>query len=128
MARRYWPGENPVGKRVGGTDPAAPGWGEVIGVMADFKGAADFYGQSGDSSKFMRPCARNSHRFLWFNIRTSVNPDSMKDSLRKAVGFLAPEVAISDLMPANEVMEADVSFISFLQRLLLEISTLGLLQ
>ena len=67
------------------------------------------------------PEAQNSHRFLWFNIRTSVNPDSMKDSLRKAVGFLAPEVAISDLMTANEVMEADVSFISFLQRLLLEI-------
>jgi predicted permease len=127
MAKKYWPGENPLGKRVGGTDPAAPGWAEVIGVMADFKGAADFYDRSRSSSKFMRPWAQNSHRFLSFNIRTSADPESMKESVRKAVGLLAPEVAISDFWTAKEVLDEDVSFISFLRRLLLEISALGLL-
>jgi predicted permease len=127
MAKKYWPGENPIGKRVGGTDPAAPGWAEVVGVMADFKGAADFYDRSISDSKFMRPWSQNSHRFISFNLRTSVDPGSMKDSVRKAVGLLAPEVAISELLTVNEVMEEDLSFISFLRRLLFEISALGLL-
>ena len=127
MAKKYWPGENPIGRRVGGTDPAAPGWAEVVGVMADFKGAADFYDRSISDSKFMRPWSQNSHRFISFNLSTSVDPGSMKDSVRKAVGLLAPEVAISELLTVNEVMVEDLSFISFLRRLLFEISALGLL-
>ncbi len=36
MARRYWPGQNAVGKRVGFVGPTEP-WREVIGVIGDVK-------------------------------------------------------------------------------------------
>src|ERR1035438_9819298 len=66
MARKFWPGGNPIGRRIGGTDPANPGWAEVVGVMADFKGAADFYNPNLDNSKFLLPWAQNNHRFISF--------------------------------------------------------------
>src|ERR1035441_7538321 len=71
MARKFWPGGNPIGRRIGGTDPANPGWAEVVGVMADFKGAADFYNPNLDNSKFLLPWAQNNHRFISFNVRTA---------------------------------------------------------
>jgi putative ABC transport system permease protein len=127
MARKYWPGENPIGKRIGRTDSAAPDWAEVIGVMADFKGAADFYDPSSVSAKYMRPWAQNSHRFIAFHVRTTGDPVAMKDSVRKAIGILKPDVAVSNLESVREIEDEDVSFVTFLRRILLEISALGLL-
>jgi putative ABC transport system permease protein len=127
MARKYWPGENPIGKRIGRVDPADPQWAEVVGVMADFKGAADFYDKSRSGSMFMAPWAQNSHRFIGFNVRTTGDPAAMKDTVRRAIGLLAPDVALGMLMTVKEISDDDVSFFTFLGRLLLQISALGLL-
>ena len=126
MARKYWPGENPIGKRIGDTDAAAPRWAEVVGVMEDFKWAADFYDKSNNGSMFMRPWAQNSHRFIGFNVRTSGDAGGMKDGVRKAIGLLAPDVAVSMLLTVKEIADEDVSFFTFLRRLLIQISALGL--
>ena len=127
MARKFWPGENPIGKRIGGTDPANPGWTEVVGVMADFKGAADFYNPDLDNSKFLLPWAQNNHRFISFNVRTAGDPGPFKETVRKAIGLLAPEVALSMLQTVPEVLDDEVSYFTFLRRMLLQTSVLGLL-
>jgi len=127
MAKKYWPGEDAIGKRIGDTDPAKPDWAEVVGVMADFRGAADFYDPSSTTVKFLRPWAQNSHRFIGFNLRTHAEPVAMKDSVRRALGLLAPDVAVSMLESIKEIADEDVSFFTFLGRVLLQISILGLL-
>jgi len=95
--------------------------------MADFKGAADFYDKSRSGSMFMAPWAQNSHRFIGFNVRTTGDPAAMKDTVRRAIGLLAPDVALGMLMTVKEISDDDVSFFTFLGRLLLQISALGLL-
>ncbi|MGA2015993.1 MAG: ABC transporter permease [Opitutaceae bacterium] len=127
MARKYWPGESPIGKRIGGTDPANPDWAEVVGVMADFAGAADFYNPNQDSSRFLRPWAQNNHRFITFNVRSAGDPRPFKETVRKAMALLAPDVALSMVQTAPEIMDEEVSYFSFLRRMLLQTSALGFL-
>jgi hypothetical protein len=127
MARKFWPGGNPIGRRIGGTDPADPGWAEVVGVMADFKGAADFYNPNLDNSKFLLPWAQNNHRFISFNVRTAGDPGPFKETVRKTIGLLAPDVALSMLQTVPEVLDSEVSYFTFLRRMLLQTSVLGLL-
>jgi ABC-type antimicrobial peptide transport system permease subunit len=50
----------------------------------------------------------------------------MKDGVRKAIGLLAPDVAVSMLLTVKEIADEDVSFFTFLRRLLIQISALGL--
>jgi putative ABC transport system permease protein len=126
MAKKYWPGENPIGKRVGNTDPAKPNWAEVVGVMADFTGAADFYYPNKDKSALLVPWAQNNHRFISFNVRTSGDPEAFKQTIRKALGILAPEVALSFIDTVPDIMQDQVSYFTFLRRILLQVSVLGL--
>jgi putative ABC transport system permease protein len=127
FARKYWPGQNPIGKRIGDTDPGAPNWSVVVGVMNDFKGSQDFYNPGADQSKFLIPWAQNNNRFIGFHIETAGDPAAMEESIRKAMGILAPDFALSDLSTVSEVLADELSYYSFLRRLLIQISVLGLL-
>jgi putative ABC transport system permease protein len=127
MAKKYWPGESPIGKRLGRTDGTTPDWAEVVGIMSDFKGAADFYNPTASNLQFLRPWAQNNDRFIGFHIRTAGDPAAMKDSIRKAMGLLSPDLALSDLSTIKDVIADEISYFTFLRRLLIQISVLGLL-
>ena len=126
MAQKFWPGENPIGKRIGRTDPAAPAWEEVVGVMSDFEGAMEFYDPTHNKLKVLLPWAQNNHRFINFSVRTSVNADAFKETFRKALGLLAPDIAPSMLASVKDAMAGGVAYFTFLRRILLQISVLGL--
>jgi predicted permease len=127
MAKKFWPGENPIGKRIGTADPANPDWAEVVGVTADFQAAGEFFDRSATNIKLLRPWAQNNHRFIWFAVRTWGRPEASKEGVRKAMGLLAPNIALGDLSTIKEVMEREVSYFTFLRRLFLQVSALGLL-
>ncbi len=127
MARKWWPNENPIGKRIGTGDAANPEWTEVVGVVGDFEGAAEFYDRNGNNLKFMLPWAQNNHRFITFNVRTSGPSDVAKEPVRKAISRLAPDLAVSMMATVEEVMANELSYFTFLRKLLVQIAGLGLL-
>lgn len=127
MAKKYWPGENPLGKRVGGTDASDPQWAEVVGVIKDFKGGAEFYNLNSNGLRFVRPWAQDNHRFIVFCVRTAGPPGPYKESIRKAMGLLTPDLALGQLDTIDEVMASLYAYFAFLRRLLLQIALLGLL-
>jgi predicted permease len=127
MAQKLWPGQDPLGKRIGGVDPAAPRWAEVVGVMSDFESAGEFYDRSGNAMKFAEPWAQNSHRFMIFTVRTFGDPAAVRESVRKAMGLLAPDIALSNLDTVPEVMGYELHYFSFIRRVLTQIAGLGLL-
>ena len=127
MARKCWPGEDPIGKRIGGTDPANPNWAEVVGVMKDFHGVFDFISGMNRELKMYRPWAQNSHRFVSFHVRTAGSPEALEESVKRAVATIAPDFALSDLSPGTTVVDDNLSYFSFLRKALLELSALGLL-
>jgi putative ABC transport system permease protein len=127
MAKKFWPGQDPLGKRIGGTDPANPNWAEVVGVMADFESGGEFYDRGGEGLKFLRPWAQNNHRFLVFNVRTEGPPARYKEQIRKAVALLAPDLAVSEIDTTEDILAEELSYFSFLRKILVQIAGLGLL-
>lgn len=127
LANKFWPGESPLGKKLAGTDPSNPGTIEVVGVMQDFKCAAEFYDPTQNSLKYMTPWAQNNHRWIMFSVRTAGEPAALKDSIRKAVGLLAPDIALSAFATVKDVVASTVAYFSFLRRVLIQISATGLL-
>ena len=127
MAKKCWPGEDPIGKRIGGTDPANPDWAEVVGVMRDFHGIYDVAFGGLRNLKIYRPWAQNSHRFVSFHIRTAGKPESVMEGVRRAVATVAPDFGLGDLTPGSSVVEENLSYFNFLRKALIELSALGLL-
>jgi predicted permease len=127
MARKWWPGDDPIGKRIGMGDAANPGWAEVVGVVRDFDGATDFYNSRGNNLKFMVPWAQNNHRFITFSVRTSGPSAAYKEPVRKAISLLVPDLAVSMLDTVEDEMADELSYFDFLRKVLTLIAGLGLL-
>src|SRR5262249_18293680 len=87
MARRFWPNQSAVGKRIGrpGQDPH---WQEVIGVVNDVSFPADL-GEPYTRLESFRPLAQTP----WggnIELRASVAPEWLANALRSAFPGLDP--------------------------------------
>jgi predicted permease len=84
MARKYWPGEDPIGKRIAfeGT-PQQPHWREVVGIVGHVKNQ----GLEGESrAQYYIPYAQNSGSpNLFVVVRTEGDPVSLAPSVRGAI-------------------------------------------
>ena len=130
MARKLWPGESPLGKRIAGPgvpDSGPPKWAEVVGVMRDFKGGAEFYNPSMSNLRFIRPWSQDSNNGVVFCVRTAGPPGLLKEAVRKAIGLLQPDLAVDYLATSDEDTAQTYSYFTFLRRILVQIAGLGLL-
>lgn len=129
LARKMWPGESPIGKRIGGIDTTDPKWAEVVGVMKDFKGIGEFYNPSMNAMRFIRPWSQDNYsgRGLIMCVRTAGPPAPLKESVRKVIGQLLPDLALNYLATIDEDVNSMYSFFMFLRRILVQIAILGLL-
>ncbi len=133
MARRIWPGESAIGKRVATFNPGNPKaelkWAEVVGVLRDFKGGGEFYNPAMNNLKLIRPWAQESdpvHGTV-FCLRTAGPTGLLKEQLRKAIGQLLPDLALNYLVTIEEDTANTYSYFNFLRRILVQIAILGLL-
>jgi putative ABC transport system permease protein len=125
MARKFWPGENPIGKRIGDPNAATPQWCEVVGIAADIDGL-------GDSSpveshyEIYRPWAQTSRRFIVFAVRANGNPAVLSDSVSKVLAEMEPDVAISQMGTMDEILKTNLSSVNVARQGLIDIAVLGL--
>jgi len=126
LAKHFWPGENPIGKRIGSPDPRNPNWSEVVGVMQNFRTGTQ-NGPETEQFQYFRPWAQNTNRFFSFSVRTSGPPGPMKDAISKMVTRLDPDVAPFSLRTGEEALEVQVDMLVFVRKVLLLVSALGLL-
>src|SRR5262249_29063407 len=93
MARRYWPNETPVGKRIGFGGPQVR-WVEIIGVVAD----VHHFGLSNDARPtFYFSSRERSRNFMTMVLRASGDPLSYVTSVRKEVQALDQNLAITNV-------------------------------
>jgi macrolide transport system ATP-binding/permease protein len=86
FARRFWPGQDPIGKRIGQPDA----WREVVGVAKDGK-----YASLGEEPKpyFYLPLAQSYSTDLTLHVRTG-NPAALQGDLRVLVHALDSDLPI----------------------------------
>lgn len=106
-ARRFWPGENPLGKRVwfGGTtgpfaDPARAV--EIVGVVADVRyEAVDWPGALG-RPEFYTSYLQFSFPDTMVMVKTRGAPSALVPALRRAVASVDPALPIYDVLTLDD--------------------------
>jgi putative ABC transport system permease protein len=126
LADRFYPGESPVGRRIG------PGGGpllEIVGVVADVKqqgldqpaGSELYFHYPQVAALAGPPAAMN------FVVSTSGDPAALAPAARRAVWAIDPSLPVSGLQPMTAVLGDAVSRARFLTTLLAAFAGLALL-
>jgi putative ABC transport system permease protein len=123
-ARRLFPGEDPIGKRIDVFigDPGSPY--EIVGVVKDIKVA------SLDVDVF--PIVYIAHTqfsagLMTFVIRTNGNPQSLATGVVAAVHELDPELPVADVQPMDDVVAFTVARPRVIMTLLVAFAVMAML-
>jgi predicted permease len=98
MAQKYWPRENPVGRRILEDDS----WLTVVGVVGDVR----HWGlDNGSESQFFRPYTQAAWPVMSVVVRTTGAPMSFMPAIKKAMSQVEPDRPVSDPETMVEVVQ-----------------------
>jgi len=123
MAAKYWPGEDPIGKRVklsyNNTGPR-----EIVGIAGDVKqtNLTDAM-----SAQMYTPFVQAPWPFLTAVAKTTAAPEAAAGSLRQALARLDPEQAAGELRTFDQYMARSIATPRFTAILLGTFAALALL-
>ena len=116
MARRFWPGENPIGRRLTPSFHVEQGPREIVGVVGDVKAT----GLDADASAMMyMPYKQAALPFMTFVVRTASNPESLVQPVSRAIYSIDKEQALTDVQTMEQVLGESLSGRRFNMTLLL---------
>jgi putative ABC transport system permease protein len=132
LARRMWPGENPLGKRVACCEgsPEDPRWKTVVGVAGDVRSA----GPSIDvAPEFYLPMEQVPpeawewiQRGMTIVVRGPADPHSLAGAVRSAVAGVDPSLALYSVRTLDEALRQSVAEARFRTLLLGLLGAIGL--
>jgi predicted permease len=107
LVRAYFPGEDPVGKRVAfeGT-PDAPRWRTIVGVVGDVR---DQRLDRPPGPQMYVPYAQRPERRLFLAVRTAVDPLAWHEALRAAVHEVDPDLPLQEVTTMERLVRRDTS-------------------
>ncbi len=108
MARKYFGGDDPIGKRITFGDPLANDaeWFTVIGVVGDVRGSAlndEPYAQVYGSYR------QSPRRAMTVVIRTAGEPTALVSTVRQQVAALDPQQPLYNVRTAEQVLAASIA-------------------
>ncbi len=99
MARRFWPGRDPVGSRfVTGPWGPNPNWSTIVGVAGDVK-------QFGLDSEPTMDIYFPSLAPTYVILRTSADPLSLSTAVQREIQAINPAVAVSDVRSMGQILD-----------------------
>jgi predicted permease len=106
MARRLWPGQNPIGRRVkqGWPESETP-WREVVGVVADVK--LEGVDQETPLEAFL-PLPQNAVQDLYLVVRTTGDPARAAGTVVAAMHGFDRDVPVHDVRTMTQVFEGSI--------------------
>jgi macrolide transport system ATP-binding/permease protein len=109
MAGRFWPGEDPIGKRFSMTGSSGP-FVEVVGVAHDSRLFGYYFGSL---PYFYLPFAQSFTPMRILQIRSSVPSETLIPQVRECVRNLEPGLPISDLQTMRQTIAGGNGFLVF---------------
>jgi putative ABC transport system permease protein len=123
MARRFWPGENPIGRRLTPSFHDKQGAREIVGVVGDVKASS----LDADASAMMYlPYKQTPRPFVSFVVRTASNPESLVQPVSNAIYSVDKEQALTDIRTMEQVLAESLSDRRFNMTLLLTFAGVAL--
>ena len=107
MAKRYWPNEDVIGRRLTFRDtPKEKDWVTIVGVVGDVKDKPD---SASAEAAFWWPHLQAPNSEMSLVIRASTDPLSLADALRGQVKQLDPSLAVADVRLMNQVADESIA-------------------
>jgi putative ABC transport system permease protein len=107
LARRYFPGEEPLGKRIGNrTGPGQIQWREIVGVVADVK---HFGLETTARPTMYLPHGQSPARLMILTIRAASDPMNLAGAVRSQVASLDSNLAVSNIRTMEQVVAESVA-------------------
>jgi putative ABC transport system permease protein len=106
MARRYFPDEDPIGKRINTGDPQKSPWRTVVGIVRDTRHeslSAEPY------SQMYAAHAQIPRRALSLVLRTSSDPMSLVSALRGEVADMDKDLPMSNVMTMEQILSESIA-------------------
>lgn len=121
LARRYWPDQNPVGKRL--QFPGDKAWQTIVGVVADIK-----ISQLTEKSRtaLYRPFLQAPTGPMSVVLRTRSDPERMIASLRRVVAEVDAGMPVSSVQPLDGLIARSLAQPRFTMELLFGFAMLAL--
>jgi predicted permease len=108
MAKKYWPGEEAVGKRINfnDSDPAKIKWVTVVGVVADIR----HRGLDAEAKpEYYIPHTQLAYRGMILAVRSPLEPSALVRSIRNEVRGLDPEQPVANVRTLDEVTSDSIA-------------------
>ncbi|PYT96259.1 MAG: hypothetical protein DMG38_24450 [Acidobacteria bacterium] len=109
MARRYWPGEDVIGKRITFDDkPKESDWFTVVGVVGDVKDKPE---SAGAEPAFWWPLMQQPFAFrsMTIALRANTDPTLLAESVRNVVRELDPSLAVAHVRLMDKIADENFS-------------------
>lgn len=123
MARQFWPGEDPIGKRLTPSFHLKEGAREIIGIVGDVKAGLD----SDVSPVMYMPYKQSPRSFMTVVARTASNPQNFTQSISAAIHQIDNEQALWNVRTMEQVLANSVSGRRFNMTLLIIFAGLALI-
>jgi putative ABC transport system permease protein len=116
LARRYFPGTDPIGKRMTLNDdnPKEEDWATIVGIVKDTK-QRELSGET--AAEMYLPFAQSPHRSMALMIRTT-SPDSVVNTVRRDVQALDPSIPLYGVTTMENVVSESIAAARFRTSLL----------
>lgn len=128
MARKYWPGENPIGKQVGVASKKWPAR-TIVGVVADVKQMSL---REDPAPGMFVPFTQNeikvwpSMQTMQVAVRANGDPQSLIQSVRKAVGAVDPSLPLAKVSTLTTLVDNSLTQPRFAMLLLVSFGGLAM--
>jgi putative ABC transport system permease protein len=110
LARKHWPGEDPIGKRIRFDGPAERmPWMEIVGVVQDVKHELNIP----VTPEYYLPHAQDPWSAMVLVAKTSVEPGSLANAIRQQVWAVDKDQPVFDVRTMQEVRSMSVALYSF---------------
>lgn len=120
IAHAFWPGESPLGKRLGWDND----WREIVGVVRD-AGASDTLLHRARRFQLYRPVTQ-APNFYMFALRTKLPPDTLGEDVRRAIAAIDPEQPLFDAGAVRSQIDRRLANLRLVSEMLAAFALLGL--